>query len=607
MQSGNVVSSDKMQFSAPPAGAGAVGDAGGGGAAAAFGGEIQQQHQCSPDKNDGFIHWLCGEFAAVNAMTDLLCHHLLEIAEVGEYDAVIASIQQRRHSWNPVLHMQPYFPVTDVSYALQQAAWRRRQRLHDQRKVAGKEYKRPTIGFKGNRVDLAAKEMQNPMADSDVKSTVSERNDRVAAKGVGVKSSGEVGNVEDKSESEGFWVLILLSLELFTTLSVTPILVLDPYLRMENNLHSSQNQNRKQNLTMSPKTFVGNEVFDGNMVNVVDGLKLYEELFDEEEVLNLVSLEFDPWELLVVSLVMFSTLKSPTIIDRRMEAIPTLLQDVIERLVDLQVMTAKPNSCIVDVYNEGDHLLPRMWPPWFGKPVCLLFLTECNITFGRVIAVDHPGDFQGSLKLSLSPGSLLVMEGKSACFAKHALPSVRKQRILVTFTKYQPRKFASDNRRHPLPSLSQSSHQGVARNKSHNHFRPAAVPKHYAVVPTTGVLPVPPIHPHIPHPNGVQPFFVPAPIVPAIPFPAPVPIPTGMTAWPAPPPRHPPPHLPVVGTRVFLPPPGFDNSSPELNIPVGATSPPEKENDPQKPDLHTTAPGTSSDGKSRNQDRASSG
>ncbi|XP_039043924.1 RNA demethylase ALKBH10B-like [Hibiscus syriacus] len=604
MQSGNVVSSDKMQFSAPPAGAGAVGDAGGGGAAAAFGGEIQQQHQCSPDKNDGFIHWLCGEFAAVNAMTDLLCHHLLEIAEVGEYDAVIASIQQRRHSWNPVLHMQPYFPVTDVSYALQQAAWRRRQRLHDQRKVAGKEYKRPTIGFKGNRVDLAAKEMQNPMADSDVKSTVSERNDRVAAKGVGVKSSGEVGNVEDKSE---------------------------------NNLHSSQNQNRKQNLTMSPKTFVGNEVFDGNMVNVVDGLKLYEELFDEEEVLNLVSLVNDlraaggraqfqgqtdvalkkpikehSRETIQLG---FPIADSPlddetaagTSKDRRMEAIPTLLQDVIERLVDLQVMTAKPNSCIVDVYNEGDHLLPRMWPPWFGKPVCLLFLTECNITFGRVIAVDHPGDFQGSLKLSLSPGSLLVMEGKSACFAKHALPSVRKQRILVTFTKYQPRKFASDNRRHPLPSLSQSSHQGVARNKSHNHFRPAAVPKHYAVVPTTGVLPVPPIHPHIPHPNGVQPFFVPAPIVPAIPFPAPVPIPTGMTAWPAPPPRHPPPHLPVVGTRVFLPPPGFDNSSPELNIPVGATSPPEKENDPQKPDLHTTAPGTSSDGKSRNQDRASSG
>ncbi|KAE8687362.1 hypothetical protein F3Y22_tig00111022pilonHSYRG00582 [Hibiscus syriacus] len=76
-------------------------------------------------------------------------------------------------------------------------------------------------------------------------------------------------------------------------------------------------------------------------------------------------------------------------------------------------------------------------------------------------------------------------------------------------------------------------------------------------------------------------------------------IPPGTTTWPAPPPRHYPPHLPVAGTGVFLPPPGFDNSSPqllpttgtELNIPFDATSPPEKENDPQKPDLNTTAPG----------------
>lgn len=38
--------------------------------------------------------------------------------------------------------------------------------------------------------------------------------------------------------------------------------------------------------------------------------------------------------------------------DRRIEAIPALLQDAIDRLVDSQVMTAKPDSCIIDVYNE---------------------------------------------------------------------------------------------------------------------------------------------------------------------------------------------------------------------------------------------------------------
>ena len=61
----------------------------------------------------------------------------------------------------------------------------------------------------------------------------------------------------------------------------------------ENDLHSAQNQNEKQNLAMGPKTFVGNEKSDGKMVNMVDGLKLYEELFDEKEVSNIVSLVND--------------------------------------------------------------------------------------------------------------------------------------------------------------------------------------------------------------------------------------------------------------------------------------------------------------------------
>lgn len=34
----------------------------------------------------------------------------------------------------------------------------------------------------------------------------------------------------------------------------------------ENDLQSAQNQNEKQNLAVCPKTFVGNEMFDGKMV-----------------------------------------------------------------------------------------------------------------------------------------------------------------------------------------------------------------------------------------------------------------------------------------------------------------------------------------------------
>lgn len=35
-----------------------------------------------------------------------------------------------------------------------------------------------------------------------------------------------------------------------------------------------------------------------------------------------------------------------------MEAIPSLLQDVIDRLVGMQVLTVKPDTCIIDFFNE---------------------------------------------------------------------------------------------------------------------------------------------------------------------------------------------------------------------------------------------------------------
>ncbi|XVE91845.1 hypothetical protein REPUB_Repub01dG0046300 [Reevesia pubescens] len=641
MPSGNVVLSDKMQFPAPSAsGAGAGGVAGVvGGGGGAGGGEIHQHHprQWFPDERDGFIYWLRGEFAAANAMIDYLCNHLREVGEVGEYEPVIACIQQRRCNWNPVLHMQQYFSVAEVYYALQQVAWRRRQRHYDQGKVWGKEFKRSGVGFKGHRMDVA-KEVQNYGVDSDGYSTfttVSDRNERGSDKREEVKSGGEVGKVEDKGsavaeDKKG-------SLKGTTPGSTEPGTedvnggCTSSY--KENDLHSTQNQTEKQNLAMIPKTFLGNEMFDGKMVNVVDGLKLYEELFDEKEVSNLVSLvndlrvagkrgqfqgqayvatkkpmrghgrEMIQLGLPIADAPLDDDSAAGTSKDRRIEAIPALLQDAIERLVDFQVITAKPDSCIIDFYNEGDHSQPCMSPPWFGKPVCIMFLTECDITFGRVIAFDHPGDFRGSLKLSLAPGSLLMLQGKSADFAKHALPSVRKQRILVTFTKYQPRKSMTENQRLPSPSVSPPP------SRSPNHFRHSAGPKHYAAIPTTGVLQAPPIRPQIPPPNGVQTLFVPTPVAPAIPFPAPVPIPPGSTGWPAAPPRHPPPRLPLPGTGVFLPPPGSGNSSSqqlsttatEVNIPVETTSPPEKENGSGKSNHHTASK-ERLDGKSPKQD-----
>ncbi|KAK7359507.1 hypothetical protein VNO77_01468 [Canavalia gladiata] len=611
MPSGNVVIQDKMQFPS-----GGSGSAGGGG-----GGEIHQHHyrqQWFVDERDGLIGWLRSEFAAANAIIDSLCHHLRVVGDPGEYDMVIGAIQQRRCNWNQVLLMQQYFSVAEVVYALQQVAWRRQQRYLDPVKVGAKEVRKSGSGYRHGQRFEAAKEGYNSSVESynhDANAVVTggmEKGTPLTEKSEEHKSGGKVEKVGDKG---------LTSVE--DRKDATTKHQTDGNLKStgssQGSLSNSESEsvvvndggNDSQGPSLSPmaKTFVGNEMFDGKMVNVVDGLKLYENLFDDIEVSKLVSLvndlrisgkkgQLQGSQTYVVSrrpmkghgreMIQFGVpiVDAPqdgenmtgASKDMNVESIPSLFQDVIERIVSSQVMIVKPDCCVVDFYNEGDHSQPHSWPQWFGRPVYILFLTECEMTFGRVIASDHPGDYRGSLKLSLVPGSFLAMQGKSTDFAKHALPSTRKQRILVTFTKSQPKKsLPSDAQR--LASQAATSHWGPPQSRSPNHVRHAGS-KHYSTLPTTGVLPAPPIRPQIPAPNGMQPLFVAAPVVAPMPFGAPVPIPPGSTGWTAaPPPRHPPPRIPAPGTGVFLPPPGSgNNSSTEVNSSVETPTTLEKEN-----------------------------
>ncbi|XP_059649805.1 RNA demethylase ALKBH10B [Cornus florida] len=617
MPSGNVVISDKMQL---PTGGGGSGG----------GGEIHHhQRQWFPDERDGFIFWLRGEFAAANAIIDSLCQHLRLIGEPGEYDGVIGFIQQRRCNWNPVLHMQPYFPVAEVSYALQQVIWRRQQRHFDPVKGQGKEFRRSGFGSRqGQRVEHVKdvynsnveyhSQDDNSLANSN--SMALGKGERVAGKGEEPKLGDEVVNVmelEDKSvalaeEKKD----VVASPQLDSCIkgsgnsqvnisgnsepeaegvddgnasnSKGPCNVLP-----ENDSSSMQNSHEKQNLTIVPKTFVGAETFEGKQINVVDGMKLYEELFDALEVSKLVSLvnnlraagkrgqfqgqtfvmskrpmrghgrEMIQFGLPIAEAPPDDEIAAGTSKDRRIEPIPGLLQDIIDRLVSMQAITVKPDSCVIDIFNEGDHSHPHMWPAWFGRPVSVLFLTECDMTFGKVIGTDHPGDYRGSLKLSIRPGSLLVMQGRSADFSKHAIPSLRKLRILVTLTKSEPKKTTSNDGRLALSAVPSPSPWGPPSNRSSNHIR-QPVPKHYGPVPTTGVLPAPSTRPQLAPPNVIQPLFVPTAVAAAMPYPAPVALPPASSGWTVAPPRHPPPHLPVPGTGVFLPPPGSGNSTQQL-------------------------------------------
>ncbi|RHN78122.1 putative alpha-ketoglutarate-dependent dioxygenase AlkB [Medicago truncatula] len=371
-----------------------------------------------------------------------------------------------------------------------------------------------------------------------------------------------------------------------------------------------QNENQTKNDSKMGKTFISNEIFDGKKENVVDGLKLYEHLLDSTEVSELVSLvndlrvsgrrgQFQGSQTYVASRRpvgghgremiqlgvpiadappdmdnLTTSTKGKSYITQfiiNIESIPSLLQDIIERMTASQVMTVKPDASIVDFYNEGDYSMPNSWPSWFGRPVYTLFLTECDITFGRtIVSRHHPGDYRGSLKLSLIPGSIIVMQGNAADCAKHAIPSIHKQRILITFAKSQPKQsLPIDAQRLGSPATSYSLAAPIRTTNHISHHQHQLAPKHYSAVEITGVPPAPSLRTP---PNSTQPLFVPVPVAFPMQCSTPVPIQPGSTGWSVSPPRHPPPRILVSGTGVFLPPPGSANSSQHLQGTVTPTT-----------------------------------
>lgn len=160
--------------------------------------------------------------------------------------------------------------------------------------------------------------------------------------------------------------------------------------------------------------------------------------------------------------------------------------------------------------------------------------------------------------------------------ARHAIPSLRKERILLTFGKHQPMKNApSEASLFPSSTTPPPSHLGPPQIRSPGLTRHPS-PKPYGAAPTTGVLPAPSIRPqHMPPPNGIQPIFVaPAPVAPVpVTYTAHIPVPPTSSGWTrAAPPRHPAPRLPLPGTGVFLPPSGPGLFPPASQLSMTPTS-----------------------------------
>ena len=67
--------------------------------------------------------------------------------------------------------------------------------------------------------------------------------------------------------------------------------------------------------------------------------------------------------------------------------------------------TCVPDSCIVNIYDEGDCIPPHIDNHDFVRPFCTVsFLSECNIVFGTNLSIVGPGQFSGPIAIPLPVG-----------------------------------------------------------------------------------------------------------------------------------------------------------------------------------------------------------
>ncbi|KAF1886839.1 hypothetical protein Lal_00046077 [Lupinus albus] len=148
----------------------------------------------------------------------------------------------------------------------------------------------------------------------------------------------------------------------------------------------------------------------------------------------------------------------PGILQRAMvDPIPDLFKVIIRRLVRWHVLppSCVPDSCIVNVYEEGDCIPPHIDNHDFVRPFCTVsFLSECNIVFGSNLKIIGPGEFDGPIAIPLPVGSVLVLNGNGADVSKHCVPAVPMKRISITFRRM-------DESKRPINYVQEPDLQGI--------------------------------------------------------------------------------------------------------------------------------------------------
>lgn len=400
---------------------------------------------------DAVIAWFRGEFAAANAIIDALCNHLTQLEGGGagsEYESAFTAIHRRRLNWIPILQMQKYYSIADVALEL--------------RKVAARK----------EEVAVAREAAVSVVSEMNAAVSHASREEAVEDTGKGGGEAVSEDLVRDDShgspESE-----------------ITDSGSQDVQPVHEDIEFCSRHENceERRSLFKMTKGFMGREPVKGHMVNVVRGLKLYEDIFSPIELSKLSDfvnqlrvagrngelsgetfilynqqLKGNKRELVQLGTPIFGHVKEDLASPKSSnEPIPALLELVIDHLIQWHLISEnrRPNGCIINFFDGGEYSQPFLKPPHLEQPISTLLLSESTMAFGRSLVSDSDGNYRASLVLPLKEGSLLIMRGNSADMARHAMCSSSNKRVSITFFKI--RTCGSDVDSHYRSSSSSSS------------------------------------------------------------------------------------------------------------------------------------------------------
>ncbi|KAG6505302.1 hypothetical protein ZIOFF_037657 [Zingiber officinale] len=471
---------------------------------------------------DAMIAWFRSEFAAANAIIDALCSHLAQIGGAEEYESVFAAVHRRRLNWIPVLHMQKFFSISDISAELHSVAANRSPAKDKFHAVFRPEEKPKAIDIPPAKEEIAAAEeavaegveigvkyaaaaAEIPSDEAAYGSIEGAEIEEQAVAATEVYSGGDASDhkaVEDGDADKGSQE------ELGSVVEVNVCTERGDCLAP-----------RPERIKIS-KGFVAKEAVKGHMassiltslgtisVNVVKGLKLYENIFSESELPSLVEyinelrlagrrgelpgetyiffnkqIKGNKREIIQLGVPLFQSATEEGA--SNIESIPSALQTVINHLVQWRLVpeSKKPNSCIINFFDEDEHSQPYFKPPHLENPISTLLLSETTMAFGRSLISDHEGNYKGSLTLTVKEGytnklefhfeivlSLLVMRGNSADMARHVVCASPSKRMTITFVKVRTFTLHSDS-----PTAIQSN-KAMTLWQSGNPTSPQKVP-----------------------------------------------------------------------------------------------------------------------------------